>query len=419
MTLKESNRLEIIQKVCDRRLTQKLAAENLGLSTRQIIRLCQRYRSNGVKGLVSKKRGLKSNNYTSDKIKLRAIEIIKKKYHDFGPTLAHEKLVEFHKFKISVSTIRTIMIKNNIWLPHKIKKKTVHQMRTRRSREGELIQIDGSPDDWFEGRAPRCTLLAQVDDATSKFKNGMFAEAETTWNYLNLTEDYIKKYGLPLAYYSDRHSIFKINHPNAISGNGITQFHRALKELGIELICANSPQAKGRIERANRTFQDRLIKEMRLLNISSIEEANAFLPSFIEDYNRRFAKAPKDPSDAHRSLSKEINLNRIFVIKENRHLSKNLIFQYKNKLYQIKTQNPTYALRRAIVTILENKQGEIVVEYKGKSLAYTVYEERPYQAEVVDAKQINVVVNNFQSAKKYKPPRNHPWKTYYPRKNYL
>lgn len=410
MTDKEFSRFEIIQKVCDKRITQKIAAENLGVCTRQIIRLCKRFRNEGRIGIVSKKRGVRSNNYISDEIKEKALLIIKEKYYDFGPTLAHEKLVELHDFKISLTTIRKLMIKDDIWDAHKIKIKIIHQMRPRRSREGELVQIDGSPHDWLEGRGPECTLLAQIDDATSKFKFGMFADAETTWNYMDLTQEYTKKFGRPLAFYSDRFSVFKINNPNALSGNGVTQFHRALKELDIELICANSPQAKGRIERANRTFQDRLIKEMRLQNISSIEEANAFLPSYIEDYNRRFAKVPKDPSDAHRSLSNEFNLNRIFVIKENRHLSKNLIFQYKNKLYQIKSERSTYALRNAIVTILENKQGEIAVEYKGNPLNYTVYEERPYQAEVIDSKQINLKMNKFLSVTKYKPSCKHPWK---------
>lgn len=418
MSDKEISRLEIIQKVCDKRLAQKQASEILGLSERQIIRLCKSFHNYGRIGLISKKRGAKSNNYISDEIKEKALSIIKEKYYDFGPTLAHEKLVELHKFQMSITTIRILMIKNNIWAPHKIKKLNIHQMRTRRSREGELVQIDGSPHDWFESRGPKCTLLAQIDDATSKFKNGMFAGAETTWNYINLTKDYINKYGRPLAFYSDRHSIFKINNPKDLLGVGITQFHRVLKELDIELICANSPQAKGRIERAYKTLQDRLVKEMRLHNISSVEEANAFLPSFIEDYNRRFAKVPQNPSDAHRSLTKEINLNRIFVIKENRHLSKNLAFQYKNKLYQIKTQRPAYTLRKAVITILESENGEILVEYKNQNLAYTIYKERPYQAEIVDSKQINEKINTFYSAKKYKPSKYHPWQSTY-KKKYL
>lgn len=413
MTFKECDKLKIIQKVYDKRLTQKLAAENLGLCLRQIKRLCQKYRLYGPEGLISKKRGVKSNNYISDEIKQRALSVIQKKYYDFGPTLAHEKLTELHKLKVSVTTIRNLMIKNNIWSPHKIRKIKIHQLRTRRSREGELVQIDGSPDDWFEERAPKCNLLAQVDDATSKIKFAMFVEHETTWNYMDLTRIYIEKYGKPLAFYSDRHNIFKINHPNAISGNNTTQFHRALKELDIELICANSPQAKGRIERANRTLQDRLKKELRLRNISSMKDANAFLPFFIEDYNRRFGRAPKDTSDAHRSLSKQDNLNQILVIKEMRHLSKNLTFQYKNKIYQIKTDKLSYGLRKANIMVLENKKEEISLQYKGKNLSYTIYEERPYQAEVCSSKDINLKVDKLH---KYKPSKYHPWRSGYPKK---
>lgn len=286
-------------------------------------------------------------------------------------------------------------------------------MRERRSKYGELIQIDGSPHAWLENRGPECALIVFIDDATSRLEYLKFEKAETTWAYAEGVKSTIQKNGLPLAYYSDKHNIFKVNRPDALSGNGLTQFGKMLKDLEITLICANSPQAKGRVERSNRVLQDRLVKELRLNSISTIEEANAFLPSFMKKYNQRFAKIPKSPLNAHRELPKGLDLGRIFRLRETRYLSKNLTFQYKNKLYQIKTTRPTYALRKARVDILENKNGDIVVEYKKQKLQYSIYEERPLQAEEIHSKELNSKLDNLLR-KKYKPSKKHPWKRHYP-----
>jgi len=404
-------RLAIIQKIYNKFLTQKKAAQELNLSVRQIKRLYRRFKAEGPKGLLSHKKGL-SHHCLSDQTKKNALEIIRNQYMDFGPTLAHEKLTEIHGFNLSLWSVRNIMIKNDIWCVDVIKKAIVHQMRARRSKVGELVQIDGSPHDWFEGRGSKCTLLVFIDDATSAIMEAEFVEAETTWNYMELTQRYILKHGRPLAFYSDKHSIFRINKTDALSGNGLTQFGRALKELEIELICANSPQAKGRVERANRTLQDRLVKELRLHKISSIEEANVFLPSFIADYNLRFAKVSKDTNNAHRSVPKEMDLKRIFVLKETRYLSKNLTLQYNNTIYQIRTIRPSYALRKAKVLILENRQREVTVEYNGKKLDYTRYEERPYQVEVIPYKMLNSRIDELMTRhKKHKPSKHHPWRS--------
>ena len=301
-------------------LTQAQASNELNLSVRQVRRLCDRFKIEGPKRLLSRKKGI-SHHCLSELAKKDALEIIRNQYFDFGPTFAHEKLTEVHGFTFSLWSVRNIMIKNDIWFVHVIKKRIVHQMRPRRSKIGELVQIDGSPHDWFEGRGPKCSLLVYIDDATSSIVEAEFVEAETTWDYMELTQRYILRHGRPQAFYSDKHSIFRVNKPDALSGNGLTQFGRALKELEIQLICANSPQAKGRVERANRTLQDRLVKELRLHKISSMKEANVFLPSFIADYNLRFAKVSKDILNAHRSVPQEMDLNRIFVLKEIRYLS--------------------------------------------------------------------------------------------------
>lgn len=412
MTSKELTRLEIIQKVKDKRLKQHQAVEYLNLSLVQVKRLCKQYKKEGAKGLISKKRGSKGNHRLPEELKQKALDIIWAKYPDFGPTLAQEKLLELDQLKLSVGTIRNLMIQNGIWEVTKVKKKAVHQMRERRSKYGELIQIDGSPHDWFENRGPKCTLIVFVDDATSKLIYLKFENTETTWAYLDGVRSTISKEGIPQAYYSDRHGIFKVNQPKALSGDGMTQFGRIIKAIGIKSICATTPQAKGRVERVNRVLQDRLVKELRLNAISTIEEANAFLPSFMEKYNQRFAKESKSQLNAHKKLPKNWDLSRIFRLRETRYLSKNLTFQYNNKLYQIKTDRPTYAMRKARVDVFENKEGNIIIEYKNQKLLYTIYEERPYQGEAVSSKELNYKLDNLLK-KKYKPSKGHPWRSSY------
>ena len=240
-----------------------------------------------------------------------------------------------------------------------------------------------------------------------------FAPTEAIWPYFELMKRYLNKHGRPIALYSDKHGVFRVNCPDALSGEGVTQFGRAMKELGIEMIYANSPQAKGRIERCNQTLQDRLVKELRLQKISTIEEANAFLPTFIEDFNKRFAVVPKDPSNAHKPMQTDHNLDQIFTLREFRRLSKDLAFQYKNTIYQIQTDRAGYALRNAQVAIHEAKDGSITVLYKGRPLAFKNHKEQQKQGKEIDSKRINEAVDHAiqkASRKTYKPPRNHPWK---------
>ena len=415
MSTKELDRAEVLSKLKQRTLSQTQAADTLGISTRQIKRLFRAYKKLGAKALISKKRGKPSNHRLPRGQKEWALALIREHYPDFGPTLACEKLLEVHKIKISVGCIRALMILEGLWVDKKIKRRRIFQLRERRAREGELIQADGSPHDWFEGRGPKCTLLHCIDDATGKIMVGLFAPSETIWSYFELMQMYLKKHGRPLAMYSDKHSVFKVNKSGALSGTGLTQFGRAMRELDIELIYANSPQAKGRIERSNRTLQDRLVKELRLNKISTIEEANAFLPAFIEDYNRRFAVVPKDPNNAHRPLLQEHNLDLIFTIQEFRYLSKNLAFQYKNTIYQIRTERETYALQKARISVREKQDGSVEVFYKGKALAFATYNSQEKQGDVIDAKTLNEMIDNLQKKvempkRRCKPAYNHPWR---------
>ena len=324
MSAKELTRLEIMQRIEGQGLKQKEAAAILGLSERHIKRLYRAYREQGASGLISKHRGKGSNNQLDPQKKQRVIDLLYSQYPDFGPTLAREKLVEVHGVSISTESVRQIMIGEGLWKPRKPKRAVVHQLRQRRACFGELVQIDGSPHDWFEERGPKCNLLVFVDDATGKLGELYFTPRESFFSYGEAARRYMARYGKPVAFYSDKHGIFRVNVKNPLSGTGLTQFGRAMKELDIEIICANTPQAKGRVERANKTLQDRLVKEMRLRGISSMEQANQFAPEFIADFNRRFAVTPRSVHDAHRPLSSQENLNVIFSWQEPRIISKNL-----------------------------------------------------------------------------------------------
>jgi len=264
MSKKELTRLEVMQRLEAGHMRQTEAAESLGVSTRHVRRLLRAFRQQGERGLISKRRGKPSNNRLKVETRQQAIELIGKHYSDFGPTLAHEKLTEVHELRLSVESVRQIMIAQRWWKPRKVKRDAVHQMRPRRERLGELVQIDGSLHAWLEDRGPKCTLLVYIDDATGRLMELLFVPAETTFAYFAATRRYLEHHGRPLAFYSDKHGIFRVNIKNALSGSGMTQFGRAMKALDIEIICANSPQAKGRIERANQTLQDRRVKEMRL-----------------------------------------------------------------------------------------------------------------------------------------------------------
>jgi len=408
MSNRELTRLEVMQRLKDKRLRQKEAARMLGISTRQVKRLWQAYRKRGAKGLVSQRRGKPSNNRLEAGVKQQALDMIKEKYEDFGPTLAHEKLTEVHKLQISRESVRRMMIEEGLWKPKRAKKPPVHQMRERRACFGELVQIDGSDHDWFEGRGPRCSLLVLIDDATGQLMELWFVAHESFFGYCEAVRHYFERCGKPVAFYSDKHGIFRVNNEQTVGlGSGMTQFGRAMQELDIQIICANSPQAKGRVERANQTLQDRLVKELRLRGISDMDSANAYLPEFREDFNRRFAVAPRSTHDAHRPLLKTENLEVILTRQKTGLLSKNLTVQANKIIYQIQSDRPDYTLRHAQVTVCENAKGEVTILYKNKPLSYTLYHKPPRQAEVVDTKTLDYQI------KTPKPPApDHPWRQY-------
>jgi len=408
MSIKEAGRLSVMRQVDKKVLTLKKGGTELGLSLRQIKRVRKRYLSQGEKGLISLKRGKASNRRINEGVRNNVMTLIKTHYVDFGPTLASEKLDSRHGIKISSETLRKWLIEEGIWKPKKRREEKIYQRRARRSCFGELLQGDGSAHEWFEGRGAKCTLLQFVDDATSKTTVARFVPTEGTDGYLELLEGHLKKYGRPLALYVDKHSSFRVNREEIKKGVGITHFGQVVKELGIELICAHSPQAKGRVERKNGVLQDRLIKEMRLRGISTIEEANNFLPGFLEEINQRFGKEAANPEDAHRPLRGQDDLKRIFARRDQRKLSKDLTFQHHGILYLVQTKQPN-RMRHACVDVLWRAGEEIEVMYQGVRLEYKRWSETTYEKPLVlDNKEI--AATEWVCRKTNKPNKHHPWR---------
>ena len=408
MSTKELDRLEVMQKLEERRMCQKEAARILGLSVRQVKRLLKSYRHDGAQGLVSKRRGRTSNNRLSEETRKKVLGLLQSKYEGFGPTLACEKLVELDGLQISDESVRQLMIVEGLWKPRKARKVVVHQMRERRACYGELVQIDGSPHDWFEGRAPTCSLLVFIDDATGKLGQLSFVKSESFFSYSQAAREYFERQGKPVAFYSDKHGIFRVNQPASGKTEALTQFGRAMQQLDIQIICAHTPQAKGRVERVNQTLQDRLPKELRLRGISSWEAGNAFLPEFMADFNQRFAVQPRSDHNAHRPLIDQDDLDQILTWQETRTLSKNLTLQFHKIVYQIQTHRPTYAMRHATVTICLDAHGDVTIRYKGKALDYTIFHKQSKQASIVNTKQIDQALQNPPQPNK--PAPDHPWR---------
>jgi hypothetical protein len=328
MSDRELTRLRVIIDLADDRLTVDAAATLMGLGRRQIYRLRLIFSADGPAGLASRKRGRPSNRKHGETFRATVLSLVREQYSDFGPRLAAEKLIARHGLRIGVETLRQWMMAERLWVDRRYKLPSPHQPRRRRECLGELVQIDGSEHRWFEDRGEMCTLLAFVDDATSRLMRLRFVASESAFDYFRATKDYLETHGKPVAFYSDKHGIFRVNAKDAIGGDRVTQFGRVLSELNIDIICANSPQAKGRVERAFGTLQDRLAKELRLAGISTIEAANAWVPAFMVDYNTRFGRAPENAKDLHRKLTEADDLSEVLAWREKRTVTKNLTLHY-------------------------------------------------------------------------------------------
>jgi transposase len=405
--MKDLDRLKTIQAVIDRDMKPGMAAQRLGMSVRQIERLVIRYRADGPVGLISRHRHRTGNRALKAPVAERIVGILREHYSDFGPTLAAEKLERRHGIAIAKETVRQLQIASGLWIPRKLRPPKVQQPRARRACLGELIQIDGCDHRWFEDRGPACTALVYVDDATSRLMVVRFCGTESTFAYFEATREYLERFGKPLAFYSDKASVFRINNASALKGPGYTQFGRALYELNIDGICANTPAAKGRVERAHLTLQDRLVKELRLEGISSIEAANKFMPRFIEDYNTRFGKDPREAHDAHRAVRAVEELDLIFCWRELRKVTKALTLHYERKLYLLADTPVNRRLIGKYLEIFQYPDGRVEIRVGGEALPYSIYDKLGAvdQGAIVDNKRLGHVLQVVQQVQSQRDDR--------------
>ena len=349
-----------IQRWKDGLITQPEASRVLRLSERHFRRLVRKFESEGLKGLLATREGKKPSNKIDDAIRLESLRLIRKHFYDYGPTLASEKLNEYFDITVSKETVRRWMIDANLWRTKQRSLPKIHPQRARRPFLGELVQVDGSHHHWFEDRGPKACLLVFIDDATGKLLNLKFAPGETTLDYLTMLKEYVLEYGAPRAMYFDKHNVFHINQKTTQKRDGCTQFCRALNELQIEPIYAHSPQAKGRVERANSTLQDRLLKELRFFNINNIEDANKHLKQFIIQYNEKFSVSPEEPIDLHRHLSasEAMMLDNLCSIQTIKTISKDLLVKHKKAILKIiRDKNTPKKLIHQKVTLCEDYSG--------------------------------------------------------------
>ncbi|MBU2064133.1 MAG: ISNCY family transposase [Candidatus Omnitrophica bacterium] len=403
-TQEELKRLNVIHKVLDKSITQIEAAGILDLTDRHIRRMATRIAKEGDKGIVHKLRGKTAHNCTLDKVKTKALSLCKSIYEGFSPTLASEKLFERDKIKVSRELLRTWFIEEHIAYASR-KARPHRNWRERKANYGQMVQADGSHHDWFEGRGPWCVLMGQIDDATSKV-SAEFHGHEGTLPFMASFKSYIEVKGIPLSVYIDRHTTYKSNKKPSIEDEledrePLTQVGRALKELGVDVIFAHSAQAKGRVERLFRTFQDRLVKEMRLRKIKSIEEANLFLKEYLPAYNKRFSVFAAKSADLHRPLPKGIDLDRILCKKTEHALRNDFTVAHDKKLYQVDNN-----IRAKKVTVEERIDDSMIIAHKDKVLKFKEIAVHPKKEE-------SKMVREFKPKRIYEPiPANHPWRSF-------
>ena len=395
LTMGELDRLQIMTQLAECRLPRRRAAALLRLSERQVRRLYRAFRRDGAKALVSRRRGRPSNRELPTATRAHALTLVRERYSDFGPTFAHEKLTEEHGLVCSVETLRGWMTAAGLWVPRAQRARRSQPPRPRRACLGELVQIDGSEHAWFEDRGPVCTLLVYVDDATSRLMELCFAEVESTFDYFRATRRYLERHGKPMAFYSDRLSVFHVYKRNTAQGGpGVSQFGRALQALNIDIVCATTAAAKGRVERANQTLQDRLVKELRLRGLNDPVTAAPFLPEFLADYNARFAVAPRVAYDAHRPLRPEEDLTQLFTLQESRRISRELTVHYKRDLYVLEDSVTTRRLRGATAVISEAEDGTVTIRVHDRVLPARLFPKDHAQLEpgvIVEHKHLDGV----------------------------
>jgi hypothetical protein len=414
MSNRDIDRLKVIHSTMKKQLTWGQAAVQLDLSKRHIGRLIVRVNAEGNKGIIHRLRGKPSNNQLTPGIIDTSINLVKARYADFGPSFANEKLLELHGINVSTSSLRTAMIEANLW--HSRKQATKHrQWRERRPCVGELVQLDGSDHDWFEGRGPRCALVLFIDDATSRILYAEFVTVENTFNLMATTKQYLINHGRPTALYVDKDGIYKINRQASIEEQlkdeqAATQYARAMKELGIEIIFAQSPQAKGRVERSFNTHQDRLVKELRLANISDMKSANIFLNNtYIPNHNARFAVSPKRLLNAHRPLLRSHKLDEILSLQTERFLANDFTVRFQNLYLQLLANQKVRLRPKDKIIVQARLDGSLRLKFKNQFLNFKPLTQRPYKP--FYATNQRLLRNSSKPIPKpYIPPKNHPWR---------
>lgn len=417
-TSKEQYKLDVIIKVLKKEIKPGMAVKLLGISSRQVRRLKNKTKKEGISAVIHKLRGRKSNHSINSSIKEKALNALRQTYPDFKPTFATEKLEEYHEIKISYGTTRLWMIEAGLWKTRKHKKtREYRSWRPRKEYLGEMEQFDGSYHYWFEnryldkkGNPIEVCLLASIDDATGKITRAEFTENEGVLAVFNFWKGYVLNIGKPLNIYLDKFSTYKINHKSAVDNYELmTQFQRAMLDLAVNLIPANSPQAKGRIERLFQTLQDRLIKELRLKSINTPEDGNKFLEEvFISKFNSKFAVVPTKDGNIHKALSEidKKNINRIFSIQSTRRVNLDFTIQLKNNWYQLTELQPTTVRAKDKILVEEWLDGTIHFSLREKYLNYTILPERPRKI-----KQLPLILTTHKL--NWKPPLNHPWRQYH------
>lgn len=409
MSAKETDRFAVITKLIHKQINGTEASQQLRLTVRQVRRLKGRVKKHGAQGLVHRGRGVASNRKLKQS-KINAIlKLLRQEYAGFGPTLAVEKLLERHNIIISDETLRTLMIEHKLWKQKSRKKNKAHRAwRPRKENYGAMEQYDGCYHRWFEDRAEECCLLLAVDDATGKITKSWFDYHEGVLPTFGFWRAYVETKGKPVAIYLDKFSTYKINHQAAQDNKElITQFQRACQDLGIQLISAHSPQAKGRVERMFETLQDRLVKELRLENISDIETANKFLEEqFVPAFNEKFAVAPTQRTDLHRPLTDtdKKQLPNIFSVHSTRVVMNDFTMQFQNKYFQLAQQQPVTVCRKDQIRVEEHLDGSIKLKLREKELRYMILPKRPEKEYKL---KIPALVTSRST---YRPPTDHPWR---------
>lgn len=401
MSRREAKRLHIIHQALEKKITQVEAAGLIGISDRQIRRMIGRIGEEGDEGICHRSRGKASNRRIPKKTKERVLKLFKHKYPDFNLAHATEKLFEVHGITMNDETLRLWL--NEAEIPYK--KRRVRKHRERRERKahvGELVQIDGSHHDWFEGRGPVCVFMGYIDDATNTMY-GRFYDYEGTMPAMDSMKRYIKRYGIPKAVYLDKHTTYKSWAEPTIEEQlndqkPMSHFEKSLDKLEVDVIHANSPQAKGRVERLFKTLQDRLVREMRLVGVKSIEEANAFLKTYLPKHNRRFKKEAASEANLHQPAPHSRELDRILCIKEERTVKNDFTIAYNGIFYQIEQ-----AIRAEKVTVEERLDGSLHITHKGQDLRYRKITKQPTRA-TLESQLL------LQEEKPWIPSAAHPWR---------